>query len=53
VNELVTGFEVDGQRIALEQVKATNALAKAMTELTRAVEDLAEVIEQNAPPARR
>jgi hypothetical protein len=49
VNQLVTGFEIDGQRIALEQVKATNALAKAMNEVAQAVNELAVVIEQNAP----
>jgi hypothetical protein len=39
--EVVTGFEIDGQRIAKEQVIATNRLAKA-------IEELALVIEQNA-----
>jgi hypothetical protein len=39
--EVVTGFEMDGQFIAKEQVRATNRLARAIEQLVKALNEKA------------
>ena len=36
---MVTGFDMDGQFIAKEQVRATNRLAQAIEDLTKAIQE--------------